>query len=229
MDLTVRTQNKLLLYVEHKQSKAEAQHLINAMRRYGNNGFNLDDADRGNDPLRKAKYLVRDPEDRPVYFAVSAVGFRRLFRVQYQHENRFELIDDERSLSAPLIDNPAKGGTAVAEWNSVDALAIEISHLCPSVWISVGSGKTAYNFYASGADADAIVIGMDEANAVWTDVAGLGPERATRLSCALSKLKIILDVKKKWTFWRYHDARFRLAPSDAPAVAEAVRDSLQIQ
>src|SRR5262249_6050573 len=58
MDLTVRSGGTLLLYVEQKERKETAQRLLQKVTSYGRLGFGLDDDDRGNDPLRKAKYLV---------------------------------------------------------------------------------------------------------------------------------------------------------------------------
>lgn len=60
MDITVYSGDNLLLYVENKVKKEDALRLLKRMREYGDAGFGIDDSDNGNDPLRKAKYLVRD-------------------------------------------------------------------------------------------------------------------------------------------------------------------------
>ena len=59
MDLTIRDGDALVLYVEHKTRLADVKKLLPAFIEYGRSGFDLDDPDKGNDPLRKAKYLVR--------------------------------------------------------------------------------------------------------------------------------------------------------------------------
>jgi hypothetical protein len=227
MDLTVRSGNDLVLYVEHKLSRALATRLLEEMRAYGKTGFNLDVIDKGNDPLRKAKYLVRDSTSRPLYFGLSAVGYRQLFSIEYGEGNRFQLLEDDRPFSAPLVERPAKTGTTL-EWSPVDALAIEISRLCPTVWISVGTGRTAYNFYAPTGASDAIIIGLLESGDVWTDLAGLGKERAERFSAALAKTGIVLDASKTWTRWKAVADKLDLTQVNATAIAEAVREALSI-
>lgn len=82
MDLTVRAGSRLVLYVEHKTTRRTAERLLDGMRRYGQDGFHLDDPDRGNDALRKAKYLIRG-NSHPPYFGLSAVNYRQLFKVEY--------------------------------------------------------------------------------------------------------------------------------------------------
>lgn len=149
MDLTVRAGSRLVLYVEHKTTRDLAEKLVEKMRRYGEDGFTLEDPDRGNDALRKAKYLVRD-EGYPIYFGLSAVDYRQLFRVEYPDGNRFRLIEDTRAFSAPLAEYGAPTEGTSARWSLVDPLAIEIERVCPEVWISVGSEQTAYNFWVFG-------------------------------------------------------------------------------
>ena len=105
MDLTISACDRFILYVEHKEKSAFAEKLLEGMRYYGDTGFNLDDPDRGNDPLRKAKYLVRD-RAHPIYFGLSAVGYRKLFKVEYANGNRFQLIEDDRGFGAPLSEYP---------------------------------------------------------------------------------------------------------------------------
>ena len=105
-------------------------------------------------------------------------------------------------------------------------MAIEIDRLCSNVWVSVGSGKTAYNFYASTDNGDAIIIGVSETDEVWTDVARLGVLRAGRLSLALAESGIVLDLSKNWTFWKAGDSKLALALVDPTAIAEAVREAL---
>jgi hypothetical protein len=102
-------------------------------------------------------------------------------------------------------------------------LAAEVTRLCPEIWISVGSGKTAYNFYAPAHEGDAVILGVYETGEVWTDVARLGPERAAVLGSALAKAGIILDCSKMWAFWRTTESRVDLASIDPLEVAAAIR------
>jgi len=227
MDLTVRSGSKLVLYVEHKTSRELATHLLEPMRQYGRIGFKLVDSDKGNDALRKAKYLVRDSTSRPIYFGLSAVGFKQLFSIEYEEGNRFQLIEDDRPFSAPLVEHPAKTAETLG-WSPVDALAIEISRLCPTVWISVGTGTTAYNFYAPTSAGDAIIIGISEAGDLWTDVFRLGGDRAERFSIALAKSGIVLDASKMWTRWKAVDGRLDLTRVDPTAIAEAIGEALGV-
>jgi hypothetical protein len=44
---------------------------------------------------------------------------------------------------------------------------------------------------------DAIIAGVFKAGPVWTDVKGLGPDRATRLAAALKAQGIILDAGRQ--------------------------------
>jgi hypothetical protein len=228
MDLTVRTPNRFVLYVEHKVTRQIATKLLGGMRKYGARGFGLDDPDRGDDALRKAKYLVR-ADSHPIYFGISAIDYRQLFKVEYLDGNRFRLIEDPRPLSAPLTDHArpktARGG--LPPWSPVDPLAIEMDRLCPEVWISVGSKRTAYNFYCPTEHLDAIVIGVYEDGSIWSDLAGLGARRATRLAQALAEQGITLDATRKWAFWRTGRARLNLEAVDPLVIAEAVRTTLE--
>ncbi len=227
MDLTVRTANRIVLYVEHKTTRQNATKLLSGMRKYGDRGFGLDDPDRGDDALRKAKYLVR-ADSHPIYFGLSAIGYHQLFKVEYLDGDRFRLNDDARPFSAPLVEHArarASGGR-VPPWSPVDPLAIEMDRLCPEIWISVGSKRTAYNFYCPTEHGDAIVIGVYEDGAIWSDLAGLGANRAARLVQALAEQGIKLDATKKWAFWRTGRARLNLETIDPLAIAGAVRTSL---
>jgi hypothetical protein len=214
-----------VLYVEHKTTRALATKLLKRMRQYGDSGFSLDDPDRGDDPLRKAKYLVRS-DSHPIYFGISAVDYRQLFKVEYLDGNRFKLIEDARPFSGVLAERARARTGGSPPWSPVDPLAIEMDRLCPQVWISVGSKRTAYNFYCPAEHGDAIVVGVYEDGAVWTDLAGLGEQRATRLVLALAGRGITLDVTKTWAFWRMGRTRLKLQTVDPIVVAEAVRTML---
>lgn len=92
MDLTVSDPDGALRwYVEVKEQAGEVPLFLDAIKAHGNAGVDLDRSDRGNDPLRKAKYLVRY---QPSYFSVAAIGVRHDFRVSYQGGNRFGLFHD---------------------------------------------------------------------------------------------------------------------------------------
>jgi hypothetical protein len=71
-----------------------------------------------------------------------------------------------------------------------------------------------------------IALGVYESGEVWTDVAGLGAERARRLASELAKQRVVLDVTKKWTFWRTGRGKLNLAAADPVLIAEAVRSAL---
>jgi hypothetical protein len=212
-------QNKLTL----KQAKT----LLKKMKSYGDTGFNLDDPDVKNDPLRKAKYLVREPEGHPMFFGLSAPGYKQLFKVEYADGNRFRLVEDDRPFSAPLVDYPNKGVGANVLRSPVDDLAIEIQRTCREVWISPGTGQTQFNFYAPLEDGSATLIGIYKSGEAWTDNEALGPERARRFALAMEALGIVIDWKKAWTRWKGAAGRkFDLAAADPAQIAQAVRQAL---
>lgn len=225
MDLTVRAGSRLVLYVEQKTTRQLAERLLAQVRQYGEKGFNLDDPDRSNDALRKTKYLARTGA-HPIYLGLSAVDYRRLFKVEYLEGNRFRLIEDMRLFSAPLVEYRTSAKGQSPPWSPVDPLAIEIERLCPEVWISVGSEQTAYNFYCRTERGDAIALGVYENGEVWTDVAGLGTERSKLLAEELAKQGVVLDVTKEWTFWRVGRTKLNLAAADPVLVAEAVQRAI---
>jgi hypothetical protein len=224
MDITVHAGPSLVLYVENKTNKGDVDKLLPRMRRYGEEGFDLDAQDAGNDPLRKARYLVRN--GRPLYLAVSATDYRQLFRVEYGEGNRFHLREDDRAFAAVLAEHPAGAGDQAPARSPVDALANEIEQACPEVWISVGSGATAYNFYAPSTAGDALILGIYENGDLWTHVAGLGPDRAGRLVAALAPLGIELDPSKAWAFWQANGTRAKLDKLNPTAVATAMRTAI---
>jgi hypothetical protein len=225
MDLTVRSGTRLLLYVEHKETEKLAKSLLREMVEYGKSGFGLADPDKGNDPLRKAKYLVKE-NSHPLYFGLSAVGYKQLFRVEYLDgtENRFNLTPDNRPFAGVLSELPSPGAVAPA-WSPLDELAIEIQHACPECWVSVGSGQTAYNFYAPG-ESDAIILGIYGDGTLWSDMKKLGPERSSKLSAALANIGIELPTTNTWAFWKRQNKTANAADLDPAAVARAIREGL---
>jgi len=95
MDVTLYRDSGLLACYEVKEKVRDANRLIKMIKHYGDRGIVLDEPDRRNDPLRKAKYLVRH---RPKYLSVVAVGRRWEFSVSYKEEAtslvKFKLADD---------------------------------------------------------------------------------------------------------------------------------------
>lgn len=100
MDLAVRREGQLLWCIEVKERPAQLERLLRKIESHGA-GVNLQAPDRGNDPLRKAKYLVTR---RPEFFSGVAIGVQRDFQVLYQGEDAFRLVDANpplRALSEP--------------------------------------------------------------------------------------------------------------------------------
>ncbi|MFC1577644.1 hypothetical protein ACFL36_01405 [Thermodesulfobacteriota bacterium] len=225
MDITVNSGDQLILYIENKEKASSAVNLVKGMRDYGDRGFNLDDPDRNNDSLRKSKYIVKD-NARPMFLGISAIGYKQLFKVEYSDGNRFRLIDDDRAFSAPLSEYPNLHRKSAPDRSPVDPLASEIETLCPEIWISVGSGKTEFNFYMQTTKGDVIIIGVYDAGELWTDVSGLGPDLADSFSNELSKFGIILETHKQWSFWKKGGSNYNLNTADPIAIASAVRSVL---
>lgn len=96
MDLAIRGQGKLLWCVEVKESAPQITRLLRALVIPGT-AVNLEAPDRGNDPLRKAKYLVRH---KPEFFSAVAIGSEHHFRVVYPREDSFQLIEDVPPIAA---------------------------------------------------------------------------------------------------------------------------------
>ena len=90
MDIAVYADNDLLICCEVKEKASALKKLVTGIKRY-QGGVDLSGPDRGNDPLRKAKYLV---SYRPKYFSAVAIGIRLEFSVTYQGIDQFELHED---------------------------------------------------------------------------------------------------------------------------------------
>ncbi len=90
MDLAVYDRDRLLVCVEVKERARQLQDLVQKLRAY-ESAVSLSAPDRGNDPLRKAKYLVRR---RPPYFCGVAIGTRLEYSVRYPEGRAFELARD---------------------------------------------------------------------------------------------------------------------------------------
>lgn len=98
MDVSVRNEEVLLWYVEVKEKASQAERLLDALVTHSP-AVAIAAHDRGNDPLRKAKYLVRH---RPPYFSVVAANYRRDFDVVYPTRNSFAL---EERPAPPRLDD----------------------------------------------------------------------------------------------------------------------------
>jgi len=90
MDLAVYDGQRLLVCVEVKERTTQLQDLVKKVRAY-EPAVNLSEPDRGNDPLRKAKYIVRH---QPTYFCGVAIGTRLEYSVRYPEGKAFELSRD---------------------------------------------------------------------------------------------------------------------------------------
>lgn len=77
MDIGVYKGNELVLCCEVKETPLQASRLISAIKRY-EAGVDWTEPDRGNDPLRKAKYILKR---KPAYLSVVAIGTRHEFSV----------------------------------------------------------------------------------------------------------------------------------------------------
>lgn len=95
LDVSVRTSTGDLLWaIEVKEKAAQLTEMLDRLHMLCT-GVDLEAADRGNDPLRKAKYLVRH---RPPWFTLWAIGARFDFAVTYPRKNGFELLERAVSL-----------------------------------------------------------------------------------------------------------------------------------
>lgn len=90
MDLGLYRDGRLVVCCEVKERASQIQALASKLRAY-REGVTLSQPDRGNDPLRKAKYLVRR---RPQYLSLVAIGARLEYRVTYLDNRSFELSRD---------------------------------------------------------------------------------------------------------------------------------------
>lgn len=91
MDITVVRDGNLLWYIEVKEKAAGLPTLAERIAGYGAAGVDPDRADRGNDALQKAGYLLRY---RPEYFTITAIGMALNYRVNYEEPTYFRLLPD---------------------------------------------------------------------------------------------------------------------------------------
>ena len=104
MDLAVRRHSQLLWCIEVKEQAPQLEQLLAEIKSHGAR-VDLEAPDRGNDPLRKAKYLMRH---RPESFSGVAIGVQRDFQVLYEGKNAFCLEEANPPLDA-LSQPPSRG------------------------------------------------------------------------------------------------------------------------
>jgi hypothetical protein len=90
MDIAVYQNDRLLIYCEVKENVSQIQKLIKGIKTY-QSGVDLAAPDRGNDPLRKAKCIVKR---KPEYFTGVAIGACFEYKIIYLKDNSFGLIRD---------------------------------------------------------------------------------------------------------------------------------------
>lgn len=90
MDISVYKGPDLVVCCEVKEKSSQLDSLVRGIKTYAGS-VDLGAPDRGNDPLRKAKYLVRR---KPRYFSALAIGKRLEFALTYPDENSFVLRED---------------------------------------------------------------------------------------------------------------------------------------
>jgi hypothetical protein len=90
MDIGVYEREILQACCEVKEKSSKAEELIRGIRKFQRSAT-LPEEDRGNDPLRKAKYISRL---KPLYFYVVAIGRRYEYRVEYPEKMQFKLVED---------------------------------------------------------------------------------------------------------------------------------------
>lgn len=103
MDVTVRRDRKLLWSVEVKEKAAKLNGLQAAFRHYGPS-VPLTEPDRGNDGLRKAKYLVLN---RPPFFSLLALNARYDYAMRYPSATAFVL---DPLANAAVIEAKVRSG-----------------------------------------------------------------------------------------------------------------------
>ena len=103
MDLAVRRHGRLLWCIEVKEQAPQLERLLAEIESHGA-GVDIEAPDRGNDPLRKAKYLVRH---RPKFFSGVAIEMQRDFQVLYQGKNAFRVVEANPPLNA-LSEPPSR-------------------------------------------------------------------------------------------------------------------------
>jgi len=90
MDIAVYRNRNILICCEIKEKSRQASRLIGGIKVY-ETAKSLPSEDRGKDPLRKAKYIVKH---RPAYFYTVSIGRRYEYRLEYPEGKQFEMVED---------------------------------------------------------------------------------------------------------------------------------------
>lgn len=97
MDIAIYKNGRLFVYCEVKEKITQIQKLIKDMKAYESAEIDLSMADRHNDPLRKAKCIVKR---KPEYFVGVAIGAHYEYGITHINGNAFELLRD----TIPLVN-----------------------------------------------------------------------------------------------------------------------------
>ena len=90
MDIGIYRNGDLFVCCEVKEDAKKALSLLQGIKKHQNK-VDLDEPDRGNDPLRKAKYIV---QQKPQYLSLVAIGLRYELRVDFPEGKAFDLKED---------------------------------------------------------------------------------------------------------------------------------------
>jgi hypothetical protein len=91
IDIGIKIPEGPKIFVEVKETKTQWEILISGVKAIGMKGADLKEPDRGNDPLRNAKYILAS---RPDFFiGYSPEGFDS-YKVIYEPKGRFQLEPD---------------------------------------------------------------------------------------------------------------------------------------
>lgn len=88
VDIGIKLPTGPKIFVEVKETRAQWEMLISGINTIGMKGVDLNGSDRGNDPLRKAKYIVGG---RPDFFVGYSPEGLTVYKVKYGSDSRFIL------------------------------------------------------------------------------------------------------------------------------------------
>jgi hypothetical protein len=246
MDLTVWSGDRMVLYVENKESSKKASTLVQEMQVLGDRGFDLVEkrkprSDRKSkdptDPHKKASYLFQTSDrfpapGRPPFFAISTVDKQELFSVEYLGGNhRFRLNSQSGGIAAGLVGDAFCLG--VAQKGPVFALAIELERRMQEfsllhrrlTWLSPGSKSTIFNLYsANEKGTHGVAVGGMESGKLWSDLTAIDSAVAVALREHLLQLGVQLRLELKFPEWRRVGERksLELSANDVEPFAAAV-------
>lgn len=103
VDICVKLPDGSKIFVEVKENKSQWEALISDVRILGNKGVNLSSKDRGNDPLRKAKYIAAG---RPDFFVGYCPDGFDSYKVRYSSGMRFSLEPSELPHAKTFVNVP---------------------------------------------------------------------------------------------------------------------------